>query len=135
MTKLVPLLLLCACGIVDPGGPNLCSGDHVTTGRDPATGQCETYGDECNAAAGIHVQWAACAGPCDHLAEAACIATTACHAAYASGEFAACWDTISTVVHDGSCTALVDAWNCAAHDNCASQMVAGSFDQCVDEPR
>ena len=136
--RLLVLAMLSSCAIIDPGGTgaNPCSNDHLTTGRDPATGQCESYGDECSpAAAGIHVAWPACTGACDALAEHACLATAACHAAYAGGAFSACWDTLTTVSHDGSCTALGDAWNCSEHDNCASVMVAGAFDHCIDEPR
>jgi hypothetical protein len=128
------LLALAACAL--DGGPArspLCDQDHLQQGIDPDTGRCESYGDECPAS-GIHVMWPACTGPCDQLGETACVATPACHAAYTPTGFAACWNMVPTVVHDGTCSDLVDAWNCAAHDNCASLLTSGAFTSCIAEP-
>jgi hypothetical protein len=133
--KIAILVALSACAIYEPTHMPLCEGDYLQTGIDPDTGACESYGDECGPTAGIHVQWAACHGSCDQLGESACLATAACHAEYVTATtFAACWNTVPTVAHDGRCSDLVDAWNCAAHDNCASLLISGRFASCIDEP-
>ena len=113
--------------------------------RDAQTGTC-TYETECSPGClcpdtNVDVPIAPggeCAGPCDDLDEADCIANGACHVAYLDGSgsgFWGCWDIapIEPTVH-GDCTAL-DASDCVVDPTCASFYTESTngteFDHCA----
>jgi hypothetical protein len=99
--------------------------------RDPSTGQCQSFGQNCDSSCGpcpalsdIQPDWGTCAGACESLSETQCLATASCHAAYqddsaAHPVFWGCWDMPPSGVLHGSCANL-DAQTCSEHDDCTS---------------
>jgi hypothetical protein len=99
--------------------------------RDPATGQCESFGQPCDTSCGqlcpgygLAPDWATCGGACDSLTETQCLATPSCHAAYqddsaAHPVFWGCWEMPPSGTLHGSCANL-DAQTCSEHDDCFS---------------
>ena len=125
--------------------------------RDPATGQCETFGGgppcdtqcgPCPAQVGAPAQpdWGSCFGPCESLTEQQCLATASCHATYQDDSAAApvfwgCWDVPPSGAIQGACAGL-DAQTCSEHDDCASIYTGPvnqppgfvpSFERCASE--
>jgi len=143
------LLLLAVLAVTGCSGETInCENVPYETAavRNPETGACEARQDgDCGICGPCPMpDDAACAGPCDALAEPDCITTPACRAAYAvatagatTGAFLGCWGTApSGPIHDGSCAGL-DAWSCSRHDNCGAWYVqtgaTRAFDHCADE--
>jgi len=99
--------------------------------RNPATGQCQSFGQPCDTScgqlcpAGVALpDWGVCGGACDALAETQCLATPNCHASYqddsaAHPVFWGCWEMPPTGTIHGSCASL-DAETCSEHDDCFS---------------
>jgi hypothetical protein len=99
--------------------------------RNPETGQCQSFGQTCDALCGpcpglaeLVPDWGTCSGACDSLTETQCLATASCHAAYqddsaAHPVFWGCWDMPQTGPLRGSCANL-DAQTCSEHDDCSS---------------
>ena len=124
--------------------------------RDPTTGQCQSFGQPCDPACGQacpaaealpQPDWATCGGPCDGLAEAQCLATPTCHAAYQDSPtptptYWGCWGLPPSGPATGACTNL-DAQTCSEHPDCTSLYTSPvnsgpnfveSFEKCNPKP-
>ena len=122
--------------------------------RDPASGQCQSFGTPCDNAcgpcpgyAGVMPDWAPCYGACENETEAQCLADANCHAAYSDDPtpqpvFWGCWDLPPSGAITGACDGL-DAQTCSEHSDCASlytgpvNQPAGfvpAFEKCIAEP-
>jgi hypothetical protein len=96
--------------------------------RDPTTGDC--LSGPC--VPPPEPTYASCVGPCEGLAETACLSTPGCHPTYTEMDvidglppprFNACWDIAPLPVTEGSAAcAQADAQACSTRDDCASLM-------------
>jgi hypothetical protein len=134
----------------------------VQQARNPYTGECVTSGggggggggcvgiahpDSSSTAPGagdaiwFDTRWPVCENQCNVLGEAQCVAADGCRAIYVAGAdgspaFNACWATTSDgPIRGGNCGAIVDAFQCAQHDDCAafhdSQSACGPNEDCA----
>jgi hypothetical protein len=146
-----------ADGVAVPQGPSL---------RNPYTGDCVSdgsggcYGMNGGPAPGggadvwYDSRWPVCENYCNQLDENDCLVADGCRAIYVDGcpygagcgpantiKFDTCWAVgASGPVRGGDCTAIVDALECADHDDCAAvhELRAdgqpGAFRQCQPDP-
>ncbi|HEY5936810.1 MAG TPA: hypothetical protein VIU61_19310 [Kofleriaceae bacterium] len=150
MTRLCVLLaLLAGCDLYFGGGggdDDICAqGPPTQWVLDPSTGVCAAARvNNCNPCEpcpepAVGFDWASCPGPCDSLAEGACLDTPLCRAGYTDNdEFAACWSIAPSGPDPGSCAGL-DAYECSRHDNCAAYFTglggpSPQFRECRPEP-
>jgi hypothetical protein len=139
------LLALTACVPQDSD----CLGDSPARVRDPRTASCIEVGDadacrycsttrSCLVSDAAALDFASC-GSVAQVAESACLDLSGHLAAYAGGDFLACWTTApSGPIHGGGCVGL-DAYQCSRHDNCTARYDrtndgALDFARCADEP-
>jgi len=100
--------------------------------RDPATGQCESFGYPCDPACGqqcpatgiAEPDWGSCGGACEALTETQCLASSTCHATYQDSPtpqptYWGCWELPPSGAITGSCDNL-DAQTCSEHPDCTS---------------
>src|SRR5262249_60769396 len=102
---------------------------------------CDPRCSPCPPTAQPAVDWASCFGPCEGLAEAECVASTSCHAAYqdtgaANPTYWDCFELPPSGAITGACTNL-DAQSCSEHVDCVSVYAvnagATSFERCAAE--
>lgn len=113
----------------DAGDDDGCLGPPARLLRDPASGQCQSFGGGCGPQALAEPDWAACGGPCDGLDQASCQAAAGCRAIFVDTcpqcdglalAYAGCWGTApSGPIQGGGCVGL-DAQACSRHDDCAA---------------
>jgi hypothetical protein len=122
--------------------------------RDPATGQCQSFGIPCDPACGqacpavgAEPDWGACDGLCESLTESQCLASPTCHATYQDSPtpaplFWQCWELPPSGAITGACDGL-DAQTCSEHTDCTSLYTSAvnqgsnfvpSFESCHAEP-
>ncbi len=148
MRSIVAVVLVAGCNLYFGSSPpdpdaGTCAGEGSGSSgenlRDPSTGQCTLFPAcaPCQVCNTVDIPaWPQCLGPCDGLAEQACLANAACHAAYvdaAGGPFLGCWNVGPGSQPAASCNGL-DAATCAAQHACASLLADGSFTRCVATP-
>jgi hypothetical protein len=134
--------------------------------RNPYTGVCTSQGGGGGGGGGgcgyedtpaprdaiwFDYNWQACYSACDSLDENTCVLSDGCRPIYVDSiGFATCWPVaMNGPVRGGDCDAILDAFECSQHDDCAAVYepqsacgpgedcagtVPGKFQRCTDEP-